>query len=353
MHKIITKAEAKKQGLKTYFTGRPCPRGHIAECFVTGKCVECNRERNKLRPKVGKVKVSKASMEAADRAVSTAIALRDELLQPAEKDWSYYVIQITVAWQKSVSAIIVTGELLIEAKAKVGHGDWLKLVEELPFSEDTAQRLMAIARHPVISNTDHVRYLPPSYGTLYELTKVPEQKLLAGIKDHVINPDMERKDVARLLGRRRRLSKQERRIEAHAARLQADWLADHPGKTVEDYKLAGSCQDTEEGEAEYAEWARKRREVLAGLSDGTIGDRCLIAAEAVEVVPPEAEDQETEAAEDPAGFVVAVIKNATEKAQIAVRILQDNLTESEKAEIVEAIDALIRKWNAVRRKVEQ
>ena len=34
--------------------------------------------------------------------------------------------------------------------------------------------LMAIAEHPAISNTNHGSYLPPSWGTLYELTKVPE-----------------------------------------------------------------------------------------------------------------------------------------------------------------------------------
>jgi hypothetical protein len=56
--------------------------------------------------------------------------------------------------------------------------------------------------------------------------------------------------------------------------------------------------------------------------------------------------------EDPVGFVVAVVKNATEKAQSAVRNLPHHLTEGEKAKIVDAIDAMSRKWNAVRRKVE-
>ncbi len=45
--------------------------------------------------------------------------------------------------------------------------------------------------------------------------------------------------------RRRRLSKWEiefhKKREAREAKMQADWLADHPGKTVEDYETAGSC----------------------------------------------------------------------------------------------------------------
>jgi len=42
---------------------------------------------------------------------------------------------------------------------------------------------MEIARHPVISNTKHVSHLPPSWGTLYQLTRVEPKLLQAAIKD--------------------------------------------------------------------------------------------------------------------------------------------------------------------------
>lgn len=39
---IITRAEAKEQGLKRYFTGKPCRNGHDAEKYTsTGGCVKC------------------------------------------------------------------------------------------------------------------------------------------------------------------------------------------------------------------------------------------------------------------------------------------------------------------------
>lgn len=42
---IMTRAEARAQGLKKYFTGKPCARGHQAERFVNGnKCAECAAE---------------------------------------------------------------------------------------------------------------------------------------------------------------------------------------------------------------------------------------------------------------------------------------------------------------------
>ena len=39
-----TKAEARAMGLKKYFTGRPCKRGHLAERYVSDpNCIECLR----------------------------------------------------------------------------------------------------------------------------------------------------------------------------------------------------------------------------------------------------------------------------------------------------------------------
>lgn len=45
---IITRAQARAQGLKRYFTGLPCSRGHVAErqvCNLT--CLECDREKHR------------------------------------------------------------------------------------------------------------------------------------------------------------------------------------------------------------------------------------------------------------------------------------------------------------------
>jgi 5-methylcytosine-specific restriction endonuclease McrA len=42
--KLIKRADAASLGLKRYFTGKPCPKGHISERHVNGKgCIECAR----------------------------------------------------------------------------------------------------------------------------------------------------------------------------------------------------------------------------------------------------------------------------------------------------------------------
>jgi hypothetical protein len=71
--------------------------------------------------------------------------------------------------------------------------------QDLKMHPSTAQRLMKIAEHPVLSKAAHAQLLPPSWYTLYELTKVPDDILEAKIKDGKINPQMERKDIQSLL----------------------------------------------------------------------------------------------------------------------------------------------------------
>ena len=40
---IVSRKSAKEQGLKTYFTGNPCKRGHVSQRYTKSKtCVECN-----------------------------------------------------------------------------------------------------------------------------------------------------------------------------------------------------------------------------------------------------------------------------------------------------------------------
>jgi len=42
MSEIISRKEARERGLKRYFTGKPCVRGHIAKRWaVSANCVDC------------------------------------------------------------------------------------------------------------------------------------------------------------------------------------------------------------------------------------------------------------------------------------------------------------------------
>lgn len=118
----------------------------------------------------------------------------------------YYSRVICTEWRKSVEAVVEVGRLLIQAKHLCEHGEFLRLFKghnnavskPVPFGERTAERVMCVAMHPVISNPTHASDLPQSWGTLYELTKLDGEQILAGIKAGEITPDMTRAQASAL-----------------------------------------------------------------------------------------------------------------------------------------------------------
>lgn len=126
---------------------------------------------------------------------------------PRAEQWAD---RICAQLTKSVESIVETGRLLIKAKADLPHGEFGRMFEDglVPFGQGTAERLMSIAQHPQLSNSAHAPSLPPSWMTLYELTKVPEPALKNALRDGVIKPDMPRKDVAALMPAKRAIEQQ-------------------------------------------------------------------------------------------------------------------------------------------------
>jgi hypothetical protein len=118
----------------------------------------------------------------------------------------YWAPRIAAEWRKSVEGILGVGRQLIAAKKACEHGEFLRLFkghenavsDPVPFSERTAERLIAVASHAVISNPTHVSDLPQSWGTLYELTKLDDETLIAGIKAGKITPETTRTQAASL-----------------------------------------------------------------------------------------------------------------------------------------------------------
>lgn len=118
----------------------------------------------------------------------------------------YWAPRINAEWRKSIEGILNVGRQLIAAKEACEHGEFLRLFkghddavsDPVPFSESTAERLMAVASHDVLSNPAHVQDLPQSWGTLYELTKLDDEQVVAGIKAGEITPDMTRAEASAL-----------------------------------------------------------------------------------------------------------------------------------------------------------
>ena len=62
---------------------------------------------------------------------------------------------------------------------------------ELPFKDRTADYLMTIGGHPVISNSHHGANLPSSWRTRAVLAQLPERQFLKQLKAGAIHPGLE------------------------------------------------------------------------------------------------------------------------------------------------------------------
>jgi N6-adenosine-specific RNA methylase IME4 len=117
-------------------------------------------------------------------------------------DWA---ARILACWRQSIDGILSAGRLIAEAKAALPHGEFLSMVsDKLPFDIRTAQRLMAIAADPRLSNATHAPHLPAAWGTLYELTKLDDESFEARIADGTIRPDMQRNDISGAIKKQKR-----------------------------------------------------------------------------------------------------------------------------------------------------
>ena len=115
-----------------------------------------------------------------------------------------WAARINAAQGEAVQSFIETGRLLIAAKKELDqHGEWERMFSDHPnavdkpirFSSRTAQMLMVVANNSVIAKAKHASLLPPSWYTLYELTKLDDTFLLRAIDSGTIHPDIERSDA--------------------------------------------------------------------------------------------------------------------------------------------------------------
>jgi CRISPR/Cas system Type II protein with McrA/HNH and RuvC-like nuclease domain len=77
---IVDRRTAREYGLSHYFTGKPCPNGHVARRqLISGSCMECRGERQNAR--------RKASPEAEREAQRRYRKKNADALRERHKEW--------------------------------------------------------------------------------------------------------------------------------------------------------------------------------------------------------------------------------------------------------------------------
>lgn len=114
------------------------------------------------------------------------------------KNVDQYVDEISGAWHRACESIIHVGSLCASARIDLKPADLKILKSKLRMNDATFSKLIKISQDSRITDQSNQSYLPPSYGTLYELTHLTDDEFRTGIADGIVRPDMQRKDVESL-----------------------------------------------------------------------------------------------------------------------------------------------------------
>jgi hypothetical protein len=128
------------------------------------------------------VQSSEVAPEVQVRDAVTSAAAPIEIL--SETNHLFWASRINEHLTQGVQSFIEAGQDLIAATDKLDHGQIQFLFQPgvLRVSQRTAQMLMRIARHPVLSKANNYSLLPPTLNVLYKLSKLDESYLQQAIE---------------------------------------------------------------------------------------------------------------------------------------------------------------------------
>jgi hypothetical protein len=161
-------------------------------------------------PKVaGKRSSRKAAIFTSSNPNVAAVLDNAEGIEPLQganltQQMDDLVVRFNTAWRQTVESIIESGRILIEAKRKVGHGNWMPFLEKIKLDNRKANYLMEIAEHTVLSNLKHAANLPRCWYTLARMAQFEPSELEELLDKGTIDSQTERNEVEALLAKRDR-----------------------------------------------------------------------------------------------------------------------------------------------------
>ncbi len=196
-----------------------------------------------------------------DNAADRDEAAVNDLVADFNEGWKIF----NDGWKMSLNGIFRAGQALVALQNHLDgqRGAYRNVVSErLKISSRTAERLVAIASDAVLKAThvSHPERLPRSWGTLYEMSKLPEHRLQQALDSGKIDADTQRKEVEAIYEECRDKIKFARVTKAF--RVLREFHTEYPD--AEDFATR-VFDEFEEGEnamcldsvAQVIEWAKK------------------------------------------------------------------------------------------------
>jgi hypothetical protein len=146
--------------------------------------------------------------------------LRDPVKLLAREE---FAAEIRRAWAESQESFFLIGRYLLAAKGRLQHGEFMAMVtSDLPFSHQTANKLMSVARF-IEAGEMPSDALPSASETCYQITTLTADERTRALAEGVIRPTMRRQDILQFKRRIRMAAveteSERRRLEGERDRL--------------------------------------------------------------------------------------------------------------------------------------
>jgi hypothetical protein len=106
-----------------------------------------------------------------------------------------YAREISRLWREAQQSFLAIGRYLVQAKRKLAHGEFQKLVEaSLPFGRQTAYELRMIAEAVDDGRIPEPK-LPQAASVAYQLATLKTDDLAAAEQDGLLRPDLRRPEI--------------------------------------------------------------------------------------------------------------------------------------------------------------
>jgi hypothetical protein len=140
-----------------------------------------------------------------------------------------FASEIRSLWYRSVKEILDMAKACAAADRQLGPKQRKILVEKLPFGESAFSKLVQIGKDLHIR--DIIKWLPPSYSTIYLVSQMSKQQRESGIEAGVIHADATREDIENFRAGDRSSPKADPRSEPERRSAKANKAQESAGRS--------------------------------------------------------------------------------------------------------------------------
>jgi hypothetical protein len=135
-----------------------------------------------------------------------------------------FAAEIRRAWAESQESFLLIGRYLNVAKSTLQHGEFMAMVaSDLPFSHQTANKLMSVARF-IEAGELPPDSLPNASETCYQITTLSAEERARALQEGIIQPAMRREDILQFKRRIRTQSNHDAKTERKRLETERDRL---------------------------------------------------------------------------------------------------------------------------------